>query len=170
VSQGVAVAAGVGFEPTVTDAELIAVSVIQAVLDHHDESRWLRHAGKGVGRLLPHRLSSLAPPTCGGSNGAVPARAARVRLWSGGRSRLLRLERAQALGPSPRLITTVHGLPVAFTLTNPKVDERERCWSTRSNPTGPPSTPHGSVVDNGSRDATTDRSLAGGIQDPLLSD
>jgi len=34
----------VGITPTITDAELITLSVLQPLLGHHNEARWVRHA------------------------------------------------------------------------------------------------------------------------------
>ena len=45
--------------------------------------------------------------------------------WPSGPCTLLRLAFARFWGLRLHLVTTVHGLPVAFALTNPKVDERD---------------------------------------------
>jgi hypothetical protein len=44
----------VAIAPKITDAELITVSVLQALLGYHDQSRWIRYAGKAVIHLFPH--------------------------------------------------------------------------------------------------------------------
>jgi hypothetical protein len=44
----------VGIAPKITDAELITVSVMQALLGYHDESRWIRYARKALHHLFPH--------------------------------------------------------------------------------------------------------------------
>jgi hypothetical protein len=40
----------VGIVPKITDAEPITVAVIQALLGHHDEARWIRYARKTLSR------------------------------------------------------------------------------------------------------------------------
>jgi hypothetical protein len=42
----------VGFEPELTDAELVTLSVMQALLGFKSERRWLRHARKHFGHLF----------------------------------------------------------------------------------------------------------------------
>ncbi|MGY4101727.1 IS982 family transposase [Nocardia sp. R16R-3T] len=42
----------VGFEPELTDAELVTLAVIQALLGFTSERRWLRHARKHLGHLF----------------------------------------------------------------------------------------------------------------------
>ncbi len=44
----------VGIAPRITDAELITVSVMQALLGYHNESRWIRHARKAIIHLFPY--------------------------------------------------------------------------------------------------------------------
>src|SRR5438046_3827153 len=44
----------VGIAPRITDAELITVSVMQALLGYHNESRWIRYARKAIVHLFPH--------------------------------------------------------------------------------------------------------------------
>jgi hypothetical protein len=43
----------VGLIPRITDAELITVAALQALLGHHDEARWIRHARKTLRHLFP---------------------------------------------------------------------------------------------------------------------
>src|SRR4051812_43249053 len=43
----------VGITPKITDAELITVSVMQALLGYHNESRWIRYARKSIIHLFP---------------------------------------------------------------------------------------------------------------------
>jgi hypothetical protein len=43
----------VGIVPQITDAELITVSVMQALLGYHNESRWVRYARKSIIHLFP---------------------------------------------------------------------------------------------------------------------
>jgi hypothetical protein len=44
----------VGIAPKITDAELITVSVMQALLGFHNESRWIRYARKSIIHLFPY--------------------------------------------------------------------------------------------------------------------
>ncbi|MFI5910023.1 hypothetical protein [Dactylosporangium sp. NPDC051541] len=44
----------VGITPQITDAELITVAVLQVLLGHHKENRWIRAAGKAIGHLFPY--------------------------------------------------------------------------------------------------------------------
>ena len=44
----------VGIAPKLTDAELVTVAVMQALLGFTSESRWLRHARKHLGDLFPY--------------------------------------------------------------------------------------------------------------------
>ena len=44
----------VGIAPQITDAELITVSVMQALLGYHNESRWIRYARKSIIHLFPY--------------------------------------------------------------------------------------------------------------------
>jgi hypothetical protein len=43
-----------GIAPRMTDAELLTVAVIQALLGFHDEARWLRWARTGIRHLFPY--------------------------------------------------------------------------------------------------------------------
>jgi hypothetical protein len=44
----------VGITPKISDAELITVSVLQALLRYPDESRWIRYARKALIHLFPY--------------------------------------------------------------------------------------------------------------------
>ncbi len=44
----------VGIAPQIGDAEIITVSVMQALLGHTGEARWLRHARAHLGHLFPY--------------------------------------------------------------------------------------------------------------------
>jgi len=44
----------IGIIPQITDAELITVSVMQALLGYHNESRWIRYARKAIIHLFPY--------------------------------------------------------------------------------------------------------------------
>jgi hypothetical protein len=43
-----------GIAPSVTDAELLTVAVLQALAGYTSEARWLRHAGRGLAHLFPY--------------------------------------------------------------------------------------------------------------------
>lgn len=45
-----------GFPPRLSDAELVTLSVMQALLGHTSEARWLRFAGKRLRHLFPYLL------------------------------------------------------------------------------------------------------------------
>lgn len=44
----------VGFDPKLTDAEMITLAVMQALLGYASESRWLRHAHQNLRHLFPY--------------------------------------------------------------------------------------------------------------------
>jgi hypothetical protein len=44
----------VGIDPQITDAEIITLSVMQALLGYTSEARWLRHATARLGHLFPY--------------------------------------------------------------------------------------------------------------------
>jgi hypothetical protein len=44
----------VGIAPQISDAEIITLSVLQALLGHTSEARWLRHATAHLGHLFPY--------------------------------------------------------------------------------------------------------------------
>lgn len=147
----------VGITPKITDAELITVSVMQALLGYHNESRWIRFARKSIVHLFPYlpkqpgynkrlrtlgaqlthviavlagdtdlwqhpiRIADSTPVPCGMSR--ETALRSELDTWAGygycaSHSRLF-------WGLRLHLVTTVHGLPVAFALSNAKTNERE---------------------------------------------
>ncbi|MER7283355.1 IS982 family transposase [Dactylosporangium sp. NPDC000244] len=147
----------IGITPQITDAELITVAVLQVLLGHDNENRWLRRARKDIGHLFPYlpkqpgynkrlralghqlthliailaadtdlwqhpiRIADSTPVQCGTSRETV--KRSDLAGWAGygycaSHSRLF-------WGLRLHLVTTVHGLPVAFALTNPKTDERD---------------------------------------------
>ncbi len=147
----------VGITPRITDAELITVSVMQALRGYHNESRWIRYARKSLIHLFPDlpkqpgynkrlrrlttqlahfitvlagdtdlwqhpiRIADSTPVPCGTSRETVQRSG--LAGWAGygycaSHSRLF-------WGLRLHLVTTVHGLPVAFALSNAKTDERE---------------------------------------------
>jgi Transposase DDE domain len=147
----------VGIAPKITDSELITVAVLQVLLGHHNETRWLRRARTDIGHLFPYlpkqpgynkRLRALVPQLAYG----IAMLAADTDLWHHpiriadstpvqcGTSRTTAQNSDLAgwagygycashsrrfWGLRLHLVTTVHGLPVALALANPKVDERE---------------------------------------------
>lgn len=44
----------IGIAPKITDAELITLSVLQALLGYHKEARWIRHARMNLTHLFPY--------------------------------------------------------------------------------------------------------------------
>jgi hypothetical protein len=44
----------VGIPPKLSDAELVTLAVMQALLGFVSEARWLRHAGRHLGHLFPY--------------------------------------------------------------------------------------------------------------------
>jgi hypothetical protein len=76
----------VGIARKITDSELIMVAVLQVLLGHHNETRWLRRAGKQIGHLFPYlpkqpgynkRLRALVPQLAHG----IAMLAADTDLW-----------------------------------------------------------------------------------------
>jgi hypothetical protein len=184
----------VGIAPRISDAELITVAVMQALLGYHDEARWIRYARKALLHLFPDlpkqpgynkRLRALVPQvsylirvlTVETGLWRDPLRLADSTPIECGRSR----ETAQRSdlagfagygycashsrkfwGLRLHLITTVHGLPIAFALANPKTDEREVLVDLVSLDTDLVTHPDGTVlvVDKGYRDRTVETWLA----------
>jgi len=82
----------VGIAPQITDAEVITLSVMQALLGHTSEARWLRHVTANLRHLFPYlpqqpgynkRLRKLAgilrhEPVCCAGCGRPAARAVEV--------------------------------------------------------------------------------------------
>jgi len=147
----------VGIAPLLSDAELLTMAVLQALLGFSNESRWVRYARRHLGRLFPYiparpgynkRLREAAsmmsgvmrtlamrcaswhddlwlidstPVECGRSR--ETARRSDLAGWAGygycaSHSRYF-------WGLRLHLIAAPSGLPIAFALANPKVDERE---------------------------------------------
>ncbi|GAA4476563.1 IS982 family transposase [Phytohabitans houttuyneae] len=147
----------VGIDPKITDAELITVAVLQVLLGHHHETRWLRRARKDIGHLFPYlpkqpgynkrlralttqlahliallaadtdlwhhpiRLADSTPVQCGTSR--TTTQNSDLAGWAG--YGYCASHSRRFWGLRLHLVTTVHGLPVAFALTNPKADERD---------------------------------------------
>lgn len=147
----------VGIAPKITDAELITVAVLQAVLGYPKESHWIRYARKALRHLFPYlpqqpgynkrlrmlgnqmthliavlagdtdlwqhpiRLADSTPVPCGMSRETV--KRSELAGWAG--YGYCASHSRRFWGLRLHLVTTVHGLPVAFALANPKTDERE---------------------------------------------
>ncbi len=147
----------VGITPKITDAELITVSAMQALLGYPDENRWIRYARKAVIHLFPHlpkqpgynkrlrklttqithliavlaadtdlwqhpiRIADSTPVPCGTSRETVK----RSDLAGWASYGYCASHSRRFWGLRLHLVTTVHGLPVAFALSTAKTDERE---------------------------------------------
>jgi hypothetical protein len=147
----------IGITPKITDAELITVAVLQAVLGYHNESRWIRYARKALRHLFPYlpkqpgynkrlrllgtqmthliavlaadtdlcqhpiRLADSTPVPCGASRETV--KRSELAGWAG--YGYCASHSRRFWGLRLHLVTTVHGLPVAFALANATTDERE---------------------------------------------
>lgn len=146
----------VGFAPQISDAELVTLSVLQALLGFASEARWLRHARSHLTGLFPYlpgqsgynkRLRSLVPTT----GWLITTIARDTTVWTDdvwladstpvecGRSRET-ARRSELAGFAEygycashsryfwglrlHLLCTIGGLPVGFTLTGAKADER----------------------------------------------
>lgn len=184
----------VGIAPKLTDAELITLAVMQALLGFTSEARWLRHAHAHLAVMFPslpattaaynkrlrkaattmqHLTAAFAsacpsysddvwlvdstPVECGRSR--ETAKRSDLVGWAGygycaSHSRFF-------WGLRLHLITTPSGLPVAFALTNPKVDERDvaadmLAIDSRLDPHGPQTL----IADKGYRRASFETDLA----------
>jgi hypothetical protein len=184
----------VGIAPKLTDAELLTVAVLQALLGYHSEARWIRYAHTHLTHLFPYlpkqpgynkrlrallplfthvirlltldtrlwrdplRLADSTPVECGRSRETVKRSA--LAGWAGygycpSHSR-------RFWGLRLHLVTTIHGLPVAFALANPKTDEREVLVDLFTLDDGLLRHPDGLVlvVDKGYRGKATEQWLA----------
>jgi Transposase DDE domain len=184
----------VGIAPKLTDAELLTLAVLQALLGYVSEARWLRYARTHLRGLFPYlprqsgynkRLRAAFPLL----RYFVRALATDTDLWADtvwvadstpvecGRSR--QTVRRSALagwagygycashtryfwGLRLHLVTTLHGLPIAYALTSPKTDEREVLVDLFEVEPGLLADRAGLVilVDKGYRDAQTEAMLA----------
>lgn len=183
----------IGIAPKITDAELITLSVLQALLGYHKEARWIRHARMNLTHLFPYipkqpgynkRLRTLdtqithlirvlaldtdlwqhpvhiadsTPVECGRSRETVK----RSDLAGWATYGYCASHSRRFWGLRLHLVTTVHGLPVAFALATAKTDEREALMDLFDLDTGLLTHPDGLilVVDKGYRDAATERQL-----------
>lgn len=147
----------IGIAPQLSDAELITMAMLQALLGFHNEARWIRYAQLHLTGLFPYvpdrpgynkRLRAATsmmsavirmlatqcsswnddlwlidstPVECGRSR--ETAKRSELVGWAGygycaSHSRYF-------WGLRLHLVATPSGLPVAFALSNPKIDERE---------------------------------------------
>jgi hypothetical protein len=146
-----------GFPCRITDAEMLTLAVMQALLGHTGERRWLRYARRRLRGMFPNlpgqsgynkRLRALAPVMAwltrtlaamtGVSDDTVwvadstPVECGRSRETAK-RSDLAGWAQYGYCASHSRyfwglrlhLLTTVHGVPVGWTLTGAKADERE---------------------------------------------
>lgn len=147
----------VGIAPKLSDAELLTLAVLQALLGFNEETRWLRHARVHLRHLFPYlpgqsgynkrlrkstgQLQALirvlaedtdvwaddtwlldsTPVECGRSRPTV--KRSNLAGWAGygycaSHSRFF-------WGLRLHVVATPAGLPIAFALANPKIDERD---------------------------------------------
>nr|WP_176735852.1 transposase [Streptomyces sp. SID4946] len=107
----------VGIAPRFTDAELITLAMMQAMLGFTSEARWLRHARAHLRHLFPYL------PQQPGCNKRLRKAAELLRRvtrygYCASHSRFF-------WGLRLHLVCTLQGLPVAFALTGAEADERE---------------------------------------------
>jgi hypothetical protein len=129
----------VGIAPKLSDAELVTLAVMQALLGFTSEARWLRHADRHLRHLFPYlpRQAGYNKRLRGAASllrHAIRAVATDTSLWTDdvwivdstpvecGRS--WETTKRSALAGWAQY-GTLHGLPVAFALTGAKTDERE---------------------------------------------
>jgi hypothetical protein len=184
----------VGIAPKLTDAELLTLAVMQALLGYVSEARWLRYARTHLRGLFPYlpgqsgynkRLRAAFPLL----RYFIRALAVDTELWRDtvwvadstpvecGRSRdtvrrsalagwaaygYCRSHTRYFWGLRLHLVCTLHGLPVAFALANPKTDEREVLVELLDVEPGLVAERPGLtiLVDKGYRDAHTEAILA----------
>jgi hypothetical protein len=184
----------VGITPKITDAELITLAVIQALLGFHKEARWIRHARTHLTHLFPYlpkqagynkrlrllgsqmthiirvltldtdlwqhpvRIADSTPVECGRSRETVK----RSDLAGWASYGYCASHSRRFWGLRLHLVTTVHGLPVAFALSTAKTDERDVLVDLFDlDQAGLLTHPDGLIliVDKGYRDAATEKWL-----------
>ena len=184
----------VGIAPKLTDAELLTLAVMQALLGYVSEARWLRYARTHLRGLFPYLprqsgynkrlraafpllryfvralatdtelwrdtvwVADSTPVECGRSRDTV--RRSALAGWAG--YGYCRSHTRYFWGLRLHLVCTLHGLPVAFALANPKTDEREVLVELVDVEPGLVAERPGLVilVDKGYRDAETEAILA----------
>ncbi len=145
----------VGITPRLSDAELVTLATMQAILGYTSEAKWLRHARAHLRHLFPYlpqpRLQQAAAqgrrsdakrqPDPGHHhlgverrrswtpprwNAAAPARPSNAPNWQAGpNTATAPATAASSGGLRLHLVCTLQGLPIAFALTGAKADERE---------------------------------------------
>jgi hypothetical protein len=146
-----------GIAPKLSDAELLTLAVMQALLGFTSEARWIRHAKANLSGLFPYlpnragynkrlrnsittmtaviRLLATAceswhddlwlidstPVECGRSR--QTAKRSNLAGWAG--YGYCASHTRYFWGLRLHILATPAGLPVAFALTNPKIDERD---------------------------------------------
>ena len=184
----------VGTAPKLTDAELLTLAVLQALLGYTSEARWLRDARTHLRGLFPYLprqsgynkrlraafpllryfvralavdtdlwsdtvlVADSTPVECGRSRGTV--RRSALAGWAA--YGYCRSHARYFWGLRLHLVTTLHGLPVAFALANPKANEREVLVELLDVEPGLLAARPGLaiLVDKGYRDAQTEATLA----------
>jgi Transposase DDE domain len=140
----------IGLQPRLTDAELVTLAVMQALLGYASESRWIRHARAHLGHLFRYlpgqpgynrRLRAAAglittlirvlaadvwvadstPAECGRSKNT--ARRSDLAGWA--QYGYCASHSRYFWGLRLHLVATLGGLPVGFALTGAKADERQ---------------------------------------------
>src|SRR6266700_730835 len=119
----------VGIAPKLTDAELVTLAVMQALLGFTSEARWLRHVIRAIATDTALWTDDVwivdsTPVECGRSRET----AKRSDLagwaqygWCASHSRYF-------WGLRLHLVCTLHGLPILFALAGAKAVEREVLW------------------------------------------
>src|SRR6266700_4081784 len=123
----------VGIAPKLTDAELVTLAVMQALLGFTSEARWLRHVIRAIATDTALWTDDVwivdsTPVECGRSRQT----AKRSDLagwaqygWCASHSRYF-------WGLRLHLVCTLHGLPILFALAGAKAVEREVLWDLAS--------------------------------------
>ena len=126
----------VGLVARTSDAEIITLAVMQALLGYTSERHWLRHARKHLGAMFPRipgqsgwnkRLRALS----GTMSWLITALGRSTSIWDD----TLWLADSTPIECAPHsrffwglrlhLVATPHGLPVAWALTGAGADERQ---------------------------------------------
>jgi hypothetical protein len=97
----------VGIVPKLSDAELVTLAVMQALLGRTSEARWLGHADHHLRHLFPYLPGQRSDLAGWASYG-----------WCASHSRWF-------WGLRLHLVGTLHGLPILFALTGAKAVDRE---------------------------------------------
>ncbi len=127
----------VGITPELSDAELLTLAVLQALLGFVSEARWLRYARSHLQHLFPYLprqlaagtslwfddvwVADLTPVECGRSRETVR----RSDLAGSAEYGYCASHSRYFWGLRLHLLCTLHGLPVSFAITGAKADERQ---------------------------------------------